>query len=1190
MRLESLQIAGFKSFAEPVLLEFPETITVVVGPNGSGKSNVVDAVRWVLGEQSARNLRCNRMDELIFSGSESRRRLGLAEVIANFRNGSEEISIARRIDRSGRSDYRINGRRCRLRDIHDLFFDTGLGRSSYAVIGQGEVERIVEARGDEIRGYVEEVAGVERHRMRMTDIQRNLRAARDDLRRLDDVLGVREEYLEPLREQAKRARLHRLLTTREEDVRSRVAEADLARAAAEVNKVEQQRYRTVSRLRSIGQSYERLRREHAGRQEKRDETAARRKLVGRGLENLQKQRDECRSELAVLDERRRSIETSQAQARQAVDEVRAAQREMQEERAADHSVEVGEIELERVQEEVDELTGQRKEAAATVERLQGVVSRSEEISSDLRVRRRTLENDLESTDQQLQTAFTRASRARDRREEFEAEDDAEADSSRIEKLQSELREMESERASARAQVDKQRKEEEEWTGRSDMLRDRIARWEGRAEILQEMAQGDDDESERDDSVDPESMLAHQLRVPEGLESAVEVSLGTWLQAELREGGAEENGAAVLFPSVLDESLRRWWLVRWRRERSRWEDWCVNRGFGESVLGWLDDLVRQEEQNHAVNAAVSYFLQEFLVVEDRSTLRAVAEELWDDSSPAAPEVLPLPRLLTPHGDRADLGGGIAAARGERPEVVQRGAEVRQLQLAIEEARGQLAEAQRMVDAAEEQRETWQQRVDQLTDKIRDLRNSLDLRQAEEERRRREQERRDQEEAELQESTEQIADLQRKRAEIERQIERCKRASAELAAHRRGYEGKLAPVREHLADLDRQLKDAEYEQVSLRERIESERRRQVDLDREAERLAGQLRHWKESLKSYEEDLDRTEERRDAVRERNRAFENAVDRTVRVLNEVRRVEKSLVGEVEQLQGELRDMRQEREELEKGLNRIDVRLARAQTRYEQVESEVREAGLDPAAIDLAGDGPGEEKLAELRRTLSRIEARRRQLEPVNPLSIGEYRREAGRHRRLRRQREDISGALEGLYELLAGSRDELDTQFKESLRATSESFHRTFSDLFEGGHAELRLVGDSVWDGDVQVRVQPPGKKLTRLSLLSGGERALAGIAFLFALLAMRPAPICVFDEIDAALDDANTGRFARYVERWREEAQYLLITHQKRTMEAADAMHGVTMAEPGVSELVSVRLEGRDETDVADMAVEGNGEGMT
>ncbi len=1187
MRLNRLEISGFKSFARSTVLEFPEHLTAVVGPNGSGKSNIVDAFRWVLGEQSPSVLRCTRMDDLIFSGTANRRRLNLAQVAATFENDGvhqhlpTEITITRRLDRDGRSDYVINGTSCRLRDVQELFWDTGLGKGSYAVIGQGEVERIVDAGGDDLRRYIEEVAGITRFRVVLKESGDRVARTRDRYRRLADVLAVRREYVLPLKEQAKRARLHRIIGARETRLRQSVLVADYHNALKVLRDCDKIQANLRDRLSGMDQEISQCR-EHARSQALQAEALTRREeLFESGLRTLQRDAGRAESQRALLKERLRTADTEMARALKGLDEVGHARASLDEDRSETLSARVEE--RENLQAEVQSLQQEAEGRFGRIARDEVILRRAIRREEWLRGAIRQTDAAIVDCEKRLRESLKRSAEVSRQLEELrggETRNKKAEDASRESTSDADPQEIEGELAAERSRLrrmqEKQRSLQDAYAAAKESAAATSSRITALSEIVGTMPQIPADGAQAAEVTPDEPFLAH-LDIPRDLRGAVAAAAGYWSFAHTLASDALTRdhlspGTLFLIRDLPGRSGAQVKLLTWRQERAGWDDWLLERGFGERVIGWLDLRVGVHEGDEEIRALKDDMLSPYLVIEDRDTMFALLQAMW--AAPGLPTPRP-PELVTPDGYRASPRGRIGAdpVHNETMDPVAVAQEIRTLKEKRIGTLKEIRELETLLGRVREEAEARGNRVSKLDAALTVARQ----RQDEAERRlhdqRREHHRRtrvlQELESSLEDASQETKRLQEDKAELDVRRRGWIRALGALALFRSGKERAVAGAAGAKEEFDKEIDARRTRIMELADEIArlqaSEAHRASEGERLDERestLRKELAKWDRRRKALLEQSDRYEVRVGG-------YDAAVKRATEGYKSVRTARREANTAAEHARIRAAELEAEKSKITGKLSSNDARRRRAREDLSRVRlTAEREHGLDQEDLQNA---PVVRGIARARREISSLEGRRRSLEPVNPMAIGEYRREVSNLGILEERVRDLRETIEGLEYLCAQLATHVENRFLATLREVSTAFSETFTDLFDGGQGHIRLDhdGKSAYP-NLEIRVQPPGKRLTRMSLLSGGERALTGIVFLFALLRVRPAPVCLLDEIDAALDDRNTDRLARYLRDAGGDVQNILITHQKRTMETADALHGVTMSEPGISELVSVRLE--------------------
>ena len=1132
MYLKSLKLTGFKSFADRTRLEFRPGVTVVVGPNGSGKSNVVDAIAWVMGTQSPKALRTAKMDDVIFAGTATRPGLGRAEVTLVFDNSSRmlpldlpEVSVTRRLYRDGSSDYEINGVGCRLLDIQELLSDSGVGRHQHVIIGQGQITSILNATNDQHRAVVEEAAGILKHRVRKDKALRRLERTDADVLRLRDVLGEIGKRMRPLKRQASAALRHAevadavhalRLAVGAEDLRAidrRVAEITAAAADDEktVTDSEQARLEVAAKLSTLraeaGQLGEALDRDSAA--------AARAETVLERLRRIgQVAHERHRSGTARLegaDERRRDLE---------------AEAEELHRRIAEAEANV---------EHVDRLAADAERSFRQLEDEERSLTEQEEMSTEGAIA--VVRGDLRSLDM---------ADDRDRRELEAVEARAGTVQSRIAderataaRINDEIRDLDAVATPAQERYDRAHKEraaaQERWEQAEAVHSDARVEVVGGAakrDALVAAAEGLADEHARalvEKSAGMLGSVAAALDVPTELAAAVDAALGPW-------------AAGVVFG---DEASLRGAVTSLKAE---------GRG-GVPILGPGRDTTDRDDIPGA-DRLVSLLGPRA----DRRLAKALLGDVyvvegWQAGHRIAAERVDI-RVVTPEGDLITFDGiRVAHPDGASPAMIE-AAEV-----GLERAELELARAESLRTQAK-------RAFDQARQTERDTLETLESL-----------------EARMAGSTEALARLER---EVQSGMEEAERLAARAASLRGAIEGRV----ELAAGLRTRLDALEGEEAERQAAWESlvERRRASGREREAARSA-----WQEhssALRAAQEQLGMLRTRRTEI---DRILANDAEVTVdpHTLSRLESIAKAARQAGEALRVHLETLRTRQAELRSEAGDAGARLADAQqwhdlharrlaeakerlgemaveraelrVRREQVAERLRHDADADEATALAATVP--DVAGDIRDELASREAELRRMGPVNPLAADEYTELEERHGFLSGQLDDLEASRNELRKVIAALDTEIQTQFLSAFEEIAEAYERHFAVLFPGGRGRLRLTEpDDLAVTGVEIEAQPLGKKVTAMSLLSGGERSLAALAFLFAVFDARPSPFYVLDEVEAALDDANLHRFVRLLDEFRPKAQLVIITHQQQTMEAGDVLYGVTMEPGGSSKVVA------------------------
>ncbi len=1177
MRLEKIIVHGFKSFGEKTEFKIFPGITAIVGPNGTGKSNVADAVRWALGEQSPKSLRGHRMEDVIFHGSASRRPLGLADVELLFANDGaisvpwSEVSVSRRLYRTGEREYLLNRTVCRLRDILDLFVGTGVNPKAYALMDQERLNHVLTAKPLERRVFIEEAAGITRYKQQRAETLGKLEATRQNLLRVRDVMDEVKRQLASLERQARKAQqyktLHaeqqqlsltllaadylalqrqeaeyreRMAGLRREEEATRVRVAGLAAQEATQRSVIQE---TEHRLSDLRQSVQKIQGEV-------ERLLERREQMGIQIRELSEEDLRLQEEIRLVEERVNGLSADRVTKERQLEECLASQRQR-------HG------ELEALETELGTLRGT---LLANRERLDALRVDSVRAAGERAELTRSIGALRERESQLLRRRERLAHEASAAREEADRLAEARG---RLEALRQQVAEELSQLEGRRSNL------ERELTAREGLRQQRQAELaelrlsqtarQSRLEALERL------EREREGygagvraifkdggaSAIPGVLgtVADLLEVPSGLETAVEAVLGDRLQwvvverfadAKAGIGHLEANGAgsATFLPLEtlpVDNGLPR----------------------DEADLRWAARLVRSR---HAV--LLHYLLGGVAVVPHLEQ----AEALWRLNGTTATFATRSGEVLSPAGrltgGRAATGeaehsllGRKRAIRELANESVGLALEVREAQTRLERLEGEIvtlrAEQTQLQQSFQTQagrRLEGKKDLEQVVREAERLSGHLETLQVEE-----------------RQLVEEAGEAAREREALDRQVQaameverRLERAMAELRVI-------VEASQERDAALAGDLTARRIESAAVGERVEALRRELGHLGDLAEDLArrrAQAEARRRQLAERQADLASEREQAD-----ERARQVAMDRD-RLEGEERRIAREhaeLLSRLQEIEAAAAQEKRALEQIREELHGLELKATEGRVRREELEQEGhRRFGVEPQALS-AHDPPGD--LEAVRTRLTELEAKLAAMGPVNLVADEEYRELEERLAFLRTQHDDLVLSIRDLEKAIRGMTRTAEERFLQAFAAINVHFGQIFGRLFEGGRAELKLVeaeeGEDALEPGVELMAQPRGKRLQAVTLLSGGEKALTGLALLFAIFYFRPSPFCVLDEVDAPLDDANIHRFLRVLRELCQQTQFIVITHNRKTMEAADVLYGITMEEPGLSRLVSVRL---------------------
>ncbi len=1170
MRIKSLTLHGFKSFADRTEIDLHEGITAVVGPNGCGKSNISDALRWVLGEQRPTAIRGSRMEEAIFGGTAERRPIHRAEVSLALSNEDgtlslpySEVVIGRTVHRGGESDYALNGASCRLKDIQDLCRDTGLGANAYAVIENRMIDAILSDRAEERRALFEEAAEIGRYKDRRRTALRRLEQAEADVQRLDDVLGEVQSKVRSLAAQRGRADRYRRLRDRRLQLEVACADARLERTARALERAEEElealrdrRPGEETALRTAETEAEALRVRLAERERERSAAARRLEESRRAVEARERERLVAEERAAAARERIAAIDAERERLALRRAEVEAeGERAEKAAEAATAAVAERAERSEGLAEEAERLDARRRSAAEGEAAARARLEEAERALGRLRAEREAAEDRLAERSEEL------ASRREAARE--------------LEAAESELRETEAEAAAreadaaagvdaSEARVEAAREALEARRAEARTLRDRLAEAEGTLSSLRARQSSLESFLASGGALPPvvralleegaggarlHGVLADAIRAPADLATAVEAHLGAYLHAILVEGWRDV------------ERLRAWLRTR------EGEDGLLLLPLDPGPAGpgtpppasgrSLLDAV--EVQGRGADWARS-LLGDVALAEAGAPPERGA---WVRADGVGQDARGAVRLGRPGGGR-----GALRPRAELEALRDRTAEAA---AARERLRGELEAAEARAAEAEAAALARERELEEAARARRDAAAEREAAEA----------RRERLAAERREAARRIETLEDARASVRGRAEEEDARLAELKAAREAAEAALAEARaaaeaareaweaarDRLHDLQLEAARAEADVRAASDARRRAARALEELDARARRLAEERRGQEEAVQRGRAALETGEEELDRLLEAHAQTEGEMRAAERRLDEGR-------AELDEREAALREARRtEREHAERRhaleLEVAELRAARAsvrerlETEWDATLEELRPR-VEPPEPEAGGSEAWEEELEDVRRGLAR-------LGPVNLLAEEEYEEEKERLDFLLAQREDLVEARDDLRDSIRRINRTAADAFEATFDQVRENFRRTFRTLFEGGECDLWLEDpEDPLDSAIEISASPRGKRTQRIHLLSGGERALTALALLFAIYLAKPSPFCLLDEVDAPLDETNVLRFVRMLERFKSDTQFIVITHNPRTIEAADWIYGVTMQEPGVSSIVGVTFD--------------------
>ncbi len=1180
MYLKKIEVQGFKSFAQKIDFRFQSGITAIVGPNGSGKSNVADAVRWVLGEQSAKQLRGSNMQDVIFAGTENRRPQGFAYVAITFDNSDhrlqldyDEVTVSRRVYRSGESEYLINGHSCRLRDVNELFYDTGIGKEGYSIIGQGQIDKILSGKPEDRRELFDEAAGIVKFKKRKAQALKKLESEHESLVRVRDILGELERQNGPLKNQSEKARQYLkykeelknydvnmfLIEDRENRVRLSELEGNIAAARADL---EQSR----GKAEQLRMEYEKLSAVNKTLEEEINEERERISRNGLKKENLEGQIGLLREQIHFEENRREEFAGRLTQLQKENEE------KLGQKKAFARRQEMLAAQLKEGQQEREGLI---LENARSAERISALDAH---ISSDKEQQMRLM-NDRTGLAARKQRYLTMTEQAQMRKSEIYAKQlrsksDEAVQRELVERLEETAEAIKGQNAKLNEQLQcltlKQKEQEEQLLKLTRLQNERQQEYhtlQTRLESLQNIAERYEGYGNsirrvmecRSRMPGIVGVVADLISVDKRYEAAIETALGGSIQNVVTD--SEITAKHCIEYLKKNRFGRATFLPLTTIDGSR--TLGVKDGLDEpGVIGIASRLVSVRAEYQAL---AGYLLGRIMVVDHMDHGLALAKKHKFSF-----------RIVTLEGDLINAGGSMTGgAYKNSSNLLGRKRELEELEEGMKKALRRFETGQEELAEETENKKELEEALAQCREELADsqvelARSQMDWKQGQDKLEEMQEGGRELIE-ELNQLKEQLQEIDLAREALSEEEEALEQRNQEYAGAIDDFTLQLTQERERKEELsrkleeqnlscsaaDQQLRFLQENESRIREELEKNRReaenieadtrQSVQLSEEKER---QIRQTEESIRMLTAEMERQNETagaKAADREKN------ADRQNRMLAERERLNEVNAG------------------LDKEMFRLEHQKEQAETRMEKaVEYLWSEYELTPSETEKLRDDTLN-SLPELRELSGELRKQIKSLGNVNVNAIEEYRELSERYEFMKTQHDDLVAAEERLNQVIVELDEGMRRQFEEQFRLIKKEFDKVFKELFGGGQGTLKLLADEkdILEAGIQIIAQPPGKKLQNMMQLSGGEKALTAISLLFAIQNLKPSPFCLLDEIEAALDDSNVVRFAKYLDKLKKFTQFIVITHRRGTMLIADQLYGITMQEKGVSSLVSVDL---------------------
>ena len=1181
MFLKSIEVQGFKSFANKMVFEFHKGITGIVGPNGSGKSNVADAVRWVLGEQSAKQLRGSKMEDVIFSGTESRKPLGFAYVAITLDNSDHQlaveydtVTVSRRVYRSGESEYKINGHNCRLKDVQELFFDTGIGKEGYSIIGQGQIDKILSGKPEERRELFDEAAGIVKYKRRKALTEKNLAEEQQNLSRVRDILYELEKQVGPLAKQSETARIYlkRRDTLKQYDANMYLMSFyQLKKDSADID----DKIDIVSaQLKDSQENFEKIKSAYAEMEalmEQYDQKIAEDQEVC-NQQALEKQRLEGTRNVFVsklegiagkeeqfdmlIEDAQKSLGEKQQLLEDNKKELETLEEELkhleQHKNSSEEELHAMSGMVTSLRERIDSQNSDIIEFLNETANIKGRMQRYETMQEQTQIRQSELDQKLialqseESSEGELVEAFTKeAQGVAIELERIQAEQAA--CKKRAAKISDDL-------MKCRDAFNAAEKSFHEESARYQTLKNITERYDGYGVSIRKIME------RKNDYKGIIGVVADIIHVSKEYEIAIETALGGSISNIVTD---DEQTAKNMIRFLKTNRFGRATFLPLTSIRGRRADNADRICSEAGVIGLASDLIKVERQ---FDNLADYLLGRVFIVDHIDNALALAKKYRYSL-----------RIVTLEGESLNPGGSLSGgAYKNTGNLLGRHREMEELQKHVESLRKEGASLKQQINQLQSDKESNKAAIEKNTaeeSKLTLHQNTVRLRlkQVDESRG---------------EHAKSIQDISRETAQIKAQQEQIRQFKQQLAQQlteletkKKNAEALTASLTAKLEEISEQERNFNNQTADMRIHYANQVQKKAFIRKSIEQNRSEGQHLQQKLTDYHEQKAAFGKEKTEIREQIEKTDTQIAAVMEKMTESQSILQQKTDERSQYAVEHKSFFAKREELSETISRLDreqFRLGSQKEKLEENRSQLssymwEEYGLTyQTARELSDDELQTLPLSKLKKMASDIKGEIKALGNVNVNAIEEYKAVAERYETMKTQHDDMVEAEGKLASIIEDLNISMQKQFQEKFMQIRKEFDRIFKLLFGGGKGTLELADpENLLETGVIITAQPPGKKLQNMMQLSGGEKALTAIALLFAIQSLKPSPFCLLDEIEAALDDANVKRFAEYLHNLTKDTQFIVITHRRGTMNTADVLYGITMQEKGVSTLVSVNL---------------------
>ena len=1186
MYLKSIEVQGFKSFANKIVFDFHNGITGIVGPNGSGKSNVADAVRWVLGEQSAKQLRGAKMEDVIFAGTQNRKPVGFAYVAITLDNSDhalpveyDEVTVSRRVYRSGESEYKINGHSCRLRDVTEMFYDTGIGKEGYSIIGQGQIDKILSGKPDERRELFDEAAGIVKFKRRKSAAIKKLENERSNLVRVNDILSELEKQVGPLKQQSEKAKeyLNYKTDLKKYDVNAFLLETDrIRKETAELN----DRLKIVDDdLEDSKSEYDNTKSEYEAAENQLNDINAQIDENSQTVSALELENQKLQGEINVFTEQIKTFNANkQLHSERLLDIEKDKQNKNNAVKELREQYDNLNTELSEYNDKLAAINDTAKALNAEIEGISGQIDNRQNSIYDNLTEQSTIKAEnqkfvtmleqLEIKKSELTSHIIKGKSDESAQKQVIKSLTAELDNAvgkledinnSIEESNTSVTQLKAEIAEKNSELDKLTQNYHREKSRLESLINITERYDGYGNSIKKIMEL------KDSNPGILGVIADIVKVEKQYETAIETALGGTIQNIVTD---KESTAKELIGYLKQNKLGRATFLPLNAIHARntlENEACINE---KGVIGVASNLVRVSFEYEGL---AKYLLGRILVVDNIDNALLIAKKYKYTL-----------RIVTLEGEQLNPGGSMTGgAFRNSSNLLGRRREIEELKQSVSNTNKQITQEKAAVAGLRNQVAKYREALDSYNKLLREThirKNTIDvnLKQAD---------------LKLSEIIASYGDDIKEQASIDSEILKISESRNQVSGNLNLLDNQNEAARKEIENLGKTLEAKKSEEAAVALKIENLKISHSSIEQKAsfineniERLCKELDNLEEEKTSIQEKIGETKELVSAKQADIELVKNSIEQSERKITAIGEKLEDLRAAKGKVNASHKEFFKKREELNEKIILLEKDSMRLHNQYDRLE-ESYDSLVDymwneyeltySYALELKSDELN--NINDIRKQINILKAAIKKLGDVNVNAIEEYKSVSERYEFMKTQHDDMIEAEESLMKVIEELDEGMRAQFTAKFEEIKVEFDKVFKELFGGGRGTIELVeGEDILEAGILIISQPPGKKLQNMMQLSGGEKALTAIALLFAIQNLKPSPFCLLDEIEAALDDSNVGRYANYLHKLTKHTQFIVITHRRGTMSAADRLYGITMQEKGVSTLVSVDLIENDLND--------------